>query len=80
MNKFAQKLKQLRTDKKLHQKDLANQLTIDQRTVSNWEKGIREPNFDMLIKIAKIFAVSTDYLLGLEDWFYFLFLDKSDGK
>ena len=61
MNKFAQKLKQLRTDKKLHQKDLANQLTIDQRTVSNWEKGIREPNFDMLIKIAKIFAVSTDY-------------------
>ena len=67
MNKFAQKLKQLRTDKKLHQKDLANQLTIDQRTVSNWEKGIREPNFDMLIKIAKIFAVSNDYLLGLED-------------
>ncbi len=42
-------------------------LSVDQRTISNWETGIREPDYEMLVKIAKLFDVTTDYLLGVED-------------
>ena len=46
MNKFADRLKELRSAKGITQTDLAKALTVDQRTISNWEKSIREPNFD----------------------------------
>lgn len=67
MIKFAERLKQLRTESKLSQAQLAKQLSVDQRTISNWEKAIREPDFEMLAKIAIFFEVSTNFLLGLED-------------
>ncbi|MBD5584754.1 MAG: helix-turn-helix transcriptional regulator [Clostridia bacterium] len=67
MNKFSERLKQLRIEKKLSQKELATILEVDQRSVSNWEKAVREPDYAMLIKIADYFEVSADYLLGLED-------------
>ena len=67
MNKFSEKLKELRKDKDLSQKKLAKDLNVDQRSISNWEKGVREPDFNTLIQIAKYFDVKTDYLLGLED-------------
>ena len=67
MNKFAERLKELRIEKSYSQAKLATLLNVDQRTVSNWEKAIREPNFDMLIKITLLFDVSTDYLLGIID-------------
>ena len=68
MNKFADRLKELRSDKGITQTDLAKALTVDQRTISNWEKGIREPNFDTLLTVSKFFGESTDYLLGNEDY------------
>ena len=67
MNKFSEKLKELRKDKDLSQKKLAKDLNVDQRSISNWEKGVREPDFNTLVQIAKYFDVKTDYLLGLED-------------
>lgn len=67
MNKFAVRLKELRTEKSFSQCHLAILLNVDQRTISNWEKAVREPDFDVLIKIALLFDVSTDYLLGLTD-------------
>lgn len=67
MNCFAARLKELRNERSLNQAELAAILNVDQRTISNWEKAVREPNFDMLIKIAKLFDVTTDYLLGLVD-------------
>jgi transcriptional regulator with XRE-family HTH domain len=67
MIKFGEKLKELRIDKKLSQKELAEILVVDQRTISNWEKEFRQPSFEMLVLIAKYFQVTTDYLLGLED-------------
>ena len=42
---------------------LAERLGVAQRTVSNWETGINEPPYVMLIKIADIYGVTTDYLL-----------------
>lgn len=42
-------------------------MSVAKQTVSNWENENIQPSIDMLIRIAKIFNVSTDYLLGLED-------------
>ena len=67
MNTFNQKLKELREENKLLQKQLAAELGVSQVTIARWETRTREPSFDDLIKIAKYFNVTTDYLLGLED-------------
>ena len=67
MTVFADRLKELRTEKNLKQAELAKLLLVDQRSISNWENGVREPSFEMLAKTAKFFEVSCDYLLGLED-------------
>ncbi|MBQ6979623.1 MAG: helix-turn-helix transcriptional regulator [Clostridia bacterium] len=53
--KFKENLRSLRISKKMSQKDLANLLNVDQRTVSAWEKGVCEPSFSMLYKICKVF-------------------------
>jgi transcriptional regulator with XRE-family HTH domain len=57
-------IKELRMAKKLNQEDLAKALNVAQVTISAWETGIREPDFEMLKKISAYFNVSTDYLLG----------------
>ena len=67
MEKFYNRLKEPRLESGLSQSELANRLNVNQRTISNWEKNIREPNIDMLIKIAQLFDVPTDYLLGVVD-------------
>lgn len=67
MNNFSTKLKELRTARNLKQSELAEYLSVDQRTISNWECGTNEPTFEVLKKLAKYFEVSTDYLLGLID-------------
>lgn len=67
MNKFAIRLKEVRIEKSYSQSKLAELLNVDQRTISNWEKAVREPDFDMLIKITQLFDVTADYLLGLID-------------
>ncbi len=67
MSNFATRLRELRIERRLSQSELAAVLNVDQRTISNWEKCVREPNFDMLTCIAKFFDVPTDYLLGLID-------------
>ena len=63
MTKFHQNLKELRLEKELRQKDLAEIIGVDQRTISNWEVAKVEPDLSMLVKIAEYFEVTTDYLL-----------------
>ena len=58
-------LKELREDKGLTQRELAPLLGVSTATVSAYEVGIRDPGLDMLVKYARIFNVSTDYILGL---------------
>ncbi len=64
---FSARIKELRLDKQLSQADLAKAMSVNQRTISNWEKSVRQPDFETLAKLAEFFQVSTDYLLGLED-------------
>ncbi|MFW6377585.1 MAG: helix-turn-helix domain-containing protein [bacterium] len=61
---FNKRLKQLRKENNLTQKELSEILNIGESTLSHYENKDREPNFDTLIKIADLFDVSLDYLLG----------------
>lgn len=67
VNRFAKQLIYLREEAGLKQTELAKELGVTKQAISKWEKGLRETDFDMLIKIAEYFNVTTDYLLGLED-------------
>lgn len=64
LNKFAERLYELRTEKTMSRQELADKLHISVRLVGYWEKGQRECSLDMLIKIATIFNTSTDFLIG----------------
>ena len=67
MIKFPERLKELRIEKNMSRKDVANLLMVNLRTISYWELGQRECNLEQLAELSKIFEVSTDYLLGLID-------------
>lgn len=64
MDNIADILKSLRKQSNMSQAELAKLLGISRSAVSNYENGIRRPNQDMLIKFARFFNVSTDYILG----------------
>ncbi len=60
---FSENLKSLRKTHKLTQKQLSTQLGVALSTVAMWETGARQPDYDMLNKIADFFNVSHDVLL-----------------
>jgi len=62
---IGERLADLRKDKGLNQKDLAEVLGISLHTLSNYEREISTPDDEMKIRIARYFNVSLDYLLGL---------------
>lgn len=61
---FGERLRGLRKQYGLTQGDLAARLGTVKSTISQWESGYRVPSEDMLRKIAEIFDVSVDYLIG----------------
>lgn len=67
MSDFSNRLRDLRTDCGLTQKQLANKLSVSQNAIYNWENGKREPDFETLEFLADIFNVDIDYLLGRTD-------------
>lgn len=64
-NLFQFRLRELRGN--LSQEDFANIIGTKQTTLSNWERGFREPNFSGLALISTSCEVSADWLLGLSD-------------
>lgn len=64
MADFTDRLKNLRKEKGLYQKDLAKALNVGRTTIGNYEQGIRFPDKDILNDLADYFNVSIDYLLG----------------
>lgn len=58
------KLKQLRSQRNISQVALANQLGVSKSVISSYENEIHLPPYDVLIQMARLFGVSTDYLLG----------------
>lgn len=67
MNKFAERLKELRINNNVTQTELSKGTGLSQNAIAQWENSLRTPNANAVILIAKYFNVSTDYLLGLED-------------
>ena len=69
MNKFAERLRELRESHDLTQAQLSINLhcKITQAAIALWELGKRVPNLDAVILLAQYFGVSLDYLAGLED-------------
>lgn len=61
------RLKELREKRNISQVKLAIDLGLNQNTVSRYENGIREADYETLIKLADYFNVSVDYLLGRTD-------------
>lgn len=61
------KLKQLRTVKRMTQEELANIVEVSPSTIQKWESDKADPNTGTLIKIAQTFGVSLDYLFGFQD-------------
>lgn len=66
MVNFGNRLRELRSSKKLTQQQLAERLGLTKSVISAYETAMRYPSYDVLIHIASIFKVSTDYLLGME--------------
>lgn len=64
---FANRLKDLREENNLTQVELAQKFNITSQTISQYERGIRTPDFTLLNSIADYFNVSVDYLLGRTD-------------
>ncbi len=63
---FGVKLKALRKGQSLTQQQLADRIGVAKSVVSYYESGDRYPSYDILIKIARLFHTSTDYLLDIE--------------
>ena len=66
MRDFSEIAKELREMKRLTQSQLAERLWVKKSIISAYETDARPPSLDMLIKYAKEFNVTTDYLLGIE--------------
>lgn len=64
MHQIGEKIKELRLAKKMTQSEFAERVNITKSTVSAYENGSRLPSYDVLIKIAALFHVTVDNLLG----------------
>ena len=61
------RLKELRKEKGLTQKQLAALLNKSETGLASWEQGLSEPNVNDIRALCEIFEVSADYLLGLQE-------------
>lgn len=67
MKYYNDRLKELRNDNDLTQKEVAAYLGIDQRVYSTYETGVRSLPIEHLIKLAKFYKISSDWILGLKE-------------
>jgi transcriptional regulator with XRE-family HTH domain len=64
---FGNRLRELRLSRELTQADFANAINLGESTISFYESDKRSPDYETLVKIARFFNVSTDYLLCQTD-------------
>ena len=67
MIKFAERLRELRKERHVTQKDMGEILGIQLRSYQFYESGDRRPDYEKLVALADYFDVTTDYLLGRSD-------------
>lgn len=64
---LGQRISEMRSAFGWSQVDLAKRLGVAKQTVSNWENENIQPSIEMLIRLTRLFGVTADYLLGLDD-------------
>ena len=64
---FFKRLYDLRVDNDLTQQQIADYLVCNRQVYARYERGIREIPVSMLIKLAALYNVSVDYILGIEN-------------
>lgn len=64
---FIKRLKELRTNRRLTQKELADKIGMTNKNISAYESGYRQPEYETLVKLARALDCSIDYLLGNVD-------------
>ncbi len=62
---FAKRLRELRLQYDLGQAQVAKMANVTKNAISTYENGTRQPSFETLVRLAVIYRVSTDYLLGV---------------
>lgn len=67
MEEFSKRLKELRQNAGLTQEQLAKRIWVSKAAISNYELYERSPSPEILVKLARVFHVSADYLLGIDD-------------
>lgn len=67
MNNFGERLRYLRKLNNLKQSDVAEMLELSGSAIGSWERSLREPNLELVGKLAEKFGVTTDYLIGVSD-------------
>lgn len=67
MNKFKERLKELREEKHLTRIQLANAVGVSATAIGRWENGLRSPTLDSLIILVNFFDCTADYLIGISD-------------
>ncbi len=67
MYDFPNRLKDLRNKMGLTQAELAKKLSLTRASVNAWEMGLSAPSTPFIVELSRLFNVSTDYLLGLDD-------------
>ncbi len=65
--KIAEKLVELRTSKGVTQEDVAQSLSVSNKTISKWENGASTPDLSMVVELAKYYSITTDTLLGISE-------------
>ena len=64
--KLHEQIQMLRKARKMSQVELGKRLGVTKACICNWENDNAQPSVEMLVRLANLFSVSTDYLLGLE--------------
>ncbi len=65
---FSERIRELRLERKLNQKTLAEKMGVKQSCISKWERGETLPDAQMIMLIVDFFNISADYLLGIKDY------------
>ena len=68
INKFAIRLKELRKECNLSQKELGEKIGYSKSAIGEWENGRKEPCIDTIIKLSQVLNVTVGYLVGAEDY------------
>ena len=65
---YGERLRELRCEKGLTQKQLAEKLNISQKSLGKYERESLDLSTELIVRICRYFQVSADYLLGLDDY------------